>query len=240
MSLLTGLISYWKLDESSGNAADSVGSNPLTNNGSCTYATGLINNSAQNTSSGQYLGTTNTLGLSQNSDFSVSTWINLTSEDTVDHDIWGMIFPGASGANWRILYEYNAGTRRLRLYRNGSTTTFVDINGNIANGSWLHIGISYNGSTGAIKLYKNYATTATGTNTGTANEGSNNEFTLLNSRGSGFASPLKGKQDETGVWSRVLSDTEFSQLYNSGSGLPLSSFGGASNPRRRMLIFMPS
>jgi hypothetical protein len=232
MSLATSLISYWKLDESSGNAADSFASNPLTNTGTCTYAGGLINNAAQNASSGQYLGVTNTLGLAVNSDFSLSMWINLASEDTNDHDIWGMVFTGGSGALWRIMYEYNGGTRRLRLYRNGSTTTFVDITGNIANGSWLHLGISYTGGTGAIKLYKNYSTTATGTHTNTGSQGSGNQFTILNSQGSGFSSPLAGKMDEVGIWSRVLSDTEFSTLYNGGAGYAYSLIAPASGNSR--------
>ena len=44
MALTDNLVSYWKLDESSGNAADSVGSNTLTNTGTATYAAGKINN----------------------------------------------------------------------------------------------------------------------------------------------------------------------------------------------------
>lgn len=46
MSLSTNLISYWKLDETSGNAVDSVGSNTLTNNNSVSFSTALINNGA--------------------------------------------------------------------------------------------------------------------------------------------------------------------------------------------------
>lgn len=44
MALTDNLVSYWKLDESSGNASDSVGSNTLTNNGTAGYASGKINN----------------------------------------------------------------------------------------------------------------------------------------------------------------------------------------------------
>ena len=46
MALTDNLVSYWKLDESSGNAADSVGSNTLTNTNTVTYSAGKINNGA--------------------------------------------------------------------------------------------------------------------------------------------------------------------------------------------------
>ena len=44
--LTDNLISHWKLDESSGNAADSHGSNTLTNNGSTPFVAAKINNGA--------------------------------------------------------------------------------------------------------------------------------------------------------------------------------------------------
>lgn len=42
----TDLISAWNLNESSGNAADSIGSNILTNNNAVTYVSGKLNNAA--------------------------------------------------------------------------------------------------------------------------------------------------------------------------------------------------
>ena len=43
MAISDNLISYYKFDESSGNASDSVGSNTGTNTG-LTYSAGIINN----------------------------------------------------------------------------------------------------------------------------------------------------------------------------------------------------
>ncbi len=45
MAITNNLISYYKLDESSGNATDRFGGNTLTNT-STTYSTGKINNGA--------------------------------------------------------------------------------------------------------------------------------------------------------------------------------------------------
>ena len=75
MSLTTNLVSYWKLDESSGNAADSVGSNTLTNTGTATYGTGKINNGIVLNGSSQYAVNTSLSSSISNSSYSVSAWI---------------------------------------------------------------------------------------------------------------------------------------------------------------------
>ncbi|MDA3803017.1 MAG: hypothetical protein PF488_03985 [Patescibacteria group bacterium] len=71
MSLLTDLVSYYKLDESSGNAADSVGSNTGVMSGTYSYGAGKINN-ALTMASGSYLKASISSGLSGS--FSVSGW----------------------------------------------------------------------------------------------------------------------------------------------------------------------
>ena len=82
MSLLTGLVSYWKLDESSGNAADAHASNTLTNNNTVGYSAAKINNGADygagNTN--KYLRNSGDLiGNYQADIFSISLWLNITT-----------------------------------------------------------------------------------------------------------------------------------------------------------------
>ncbi len=77
MALSTNLVSYWKLDESSGNASDSVGSNTATNS-NVTYGTGKINNGAIfNGSSSAF--TFATVPVTGSSSFSVSFWLKAGS-----------------------------------------------------------------------------------------------------------------------------------------------------------------
>lgn len=60
--LTQGLIGYWKLDESSGNASDSSGnSNTLTNNSSMVFGAGKFGNSAQCDGTADYLNTASTI-----------------------------------------------------------------------------------------------------------------------------------------------------------------------------------
>src|SRR5262249_12496362 len=45
-ALASGIVSYWKFDESSGVASDTAGSNSLTNNNTAPYSSAVINNGA--------------------------------------------------------------------------------------------------------------------------------------------------------------------------------------------------
>src|SRR4051812_38835093 len=85
MALLTGIVSYWKLDESSGDAVDSVSSNNLTNHGSIPFVPGKINNGADiEMSTGQYftIPDASQVGLDILSDFTINAWIKIESMPT--------------------------------------------------------------------------------------------------------------------------------------------------------------
>lgn len=232
MALIDNIVAYWKLDESSGNAVDSTGNGyTLTNTGSMAYAAALINNGANPDANGKYLSNSSVLGFTNTTNFSISFWVKLASDNTNDRDMFALWQNGnPTGWYFRGLYEYNGGTRRLRFFRSGSTVTFLDINGNIGDNTWYHIVFTYNGSSGAMKLYKNVATTTTGgASTGTGNVGVSTQFNLTDTAGSGFAATINGLVDETGVWNKVLSDAEVTELYNGGAGLAYPFSATASN-----------
>lgn len=135
MALTDNLISYWKLDESSGNASDSVGSNTLTNS-NVTYATGKINNGAVFNSTSDTL-----IGTSISNPLSFSFWYNVTQGNSVTYlanaSPDNTIQSNSSGFTWQI-YD---GTSN----RNFTTT--------VKNATWTHVVFVYNG-TGYL-LYEN-------------------------------------------------------------------------------------
>ncbi len=233
MAIPTAL-AYYKLDESSGNAADATGNGyTLTNTGTVTFSTGLINNGSYNTTSSQYLGRSSAFGLTSSSNFSISLWIKLTSDNTADRDIFNFDVTGASGSTIRGVYEYNSGTRRLRFYRASNTNTFLDINGNIGTNAWYHLVFTYNGGTGAMALYKNNAAAVTGTNSGTTNNANSSQFNIMSTVQYSFNAPLNGGMDEVGIWNAVLTSGEVSELYNGGAGLAYP-FTGSFTPTPEM------
>ncbi len=229
MALGDNLHFYLKADESSGNMADATGNGyTFTNNGTCTFTTGLINNAAFNTSSGQYFRRTDLTGITSSSDFSIVKWIKRASEDTSDHDFF-WISQNGNPTGWYVrgLYEYNGGSRRLRFFRSGSSATFLDKSGNIADNTWHMIVFTYTASGGAMTLSFDAGTRVTGNNTGTGNHGSATGFDLMDSGGSGYGAPLKGGMDEIAFFTRAITGAEETELYNSGAGRDYAYITGA-------------
>jgi len=225
MALIDNLVSYWKMNEASGNAADSFGSNTLTNTGSNTFAAGLFGNAVSiGTSTNKFMGRTDQCGLTATGSYSMSMWVKLASETTTDRELFQLYFSGGSGALYRGLYEYNGGTRRVRFFRIGSGVNFLDVTGNIANNTWRHIVYTYDGTT--QKLYVNNAAPVSSSNTGNTDAGA----ALTNFGGGVTNQAVNGLIDECALWSRTITSAEVSELYNGGAGLELTLGGFTPNP----------
>lgn len=207
MALTDNLIAAYKLDDT----ADSYGSFTLTNNGTVTFTTGKSGNGATITSAGQYLSTANDLGLTATEDFSISMWVKLASETTVDRDIFNISHNGATGTETRLVYEYNGGTRRLRAYRNPQLS-FADRSGNIADNAWHNIIVTMTNSASGVKLYFDDGAAATGSSTSTTNITNSDQFTLGSTVQYSHTAPINGMVDEVMVWNKILSSTERTEL----------------------------
>lgn len=208
-SLLTGLVSYYKLDESSGNAADSVGSYTLTNN-SVTYAAAKINNGAVfNGSSSRFDAATGAIPSS--GDFTFSFWF------------YGNSATGMIACDWVILkrnvFLYSS-SNAISLYRGGGDATqsaTPTTSTTIATNTWTHVVFTQSGTTGTVYIngtsnatsnltYTGGASTGNGVNIGYYNNGSPSAF-------------INATLDEIGTWNRALTSTEVTSLYNAGTGL---------------------
>ena len=212
MSLTTNLVSYWKLDESSGNAVDSVGSNTLTNT-STTYTTGKINNGADmnGTSSALSAGTSALVPTTSGQAISVSFWINSDTASTASAYRQTFSFKGG------ILFRYSWGDAGAAygsaVYRTVSNT-YSTPNLSLSASTWYHIVIVYDSTN--LKLYVNgtqsgsdvAVTTDVRYDTGTNHIGCSDSYSDF----------YDGKVDEFGIWSRALSDAEITELYNGGAG----------------------
>lgn len=218
--LVTQLISYWKLDESSGNAADSVGANTLTNTNTATYVTGLINNAVD-------LGTANTnkkltiasnLGIT-NGAISMSMWVKLNTE--IATGTWGFAQKGnaTNHVQYIIAYEYNAGSRRVVFNRQKQNSSNNTVTNTVTMGTsnFYHLVLTYDGST--LEGYVNGTSAGTLATSGDGVGSGLNQFDI--GEGSMFAGTSYASidTDETGIWNRALTAGEITSLYNSGAGL---------------------
>lgn len=231
MALTDNLVSYWKFDESSGNAADSVGSNTLTNNNTITYAAAKINNGADMESgSSQYFSAADSAGLSFTGDMSWSFWLKPES----DTQAVLMMKIGSSGQRAYYGQLLSSTTVRLGISSNGTTVTIRDVTVptvTMDGTTWVHIVMVYDASAGSVEVFTNG--TSRGTNTGlpTSIFDGTTAFEFGSYQEGGARSNYyDGALDEMGAWNRVLTSAEVTSLYNSGAGLayPFSA-GGPAN-----------
>jgi hypothetical protein len=231
-SLFSNLVSYYKLDESSGNATDTIGGKTLTNTNTVGYSAGIINNGADFGSTithNKKLYRSDGLGINLSNNFAISLWVKSKADPT---------FGGGSG--YILDLRSTTGTSRFaRLYYYVPSGTNPYIVGNISGLSstfsyqitlsqsdFTHLVISCNN--GAVKFYVN-SSYVSGGNRGTSTSG--DEFSIggkTDTTNNGFA----GIVDEFSIWSRALTDYEVTQLYNSGSarGYPFSEYFNSPSP----------
>ncbi len=224
MALTTNLLSYWKLDEASGNASDATASAKTLTNNSVTYQAGKINNGALFDTTSDNLTTTSytTFDFERTDSFSFSFWVNLTSVGANQFFISHQD-NGASAYEGYSMYQAALGTLNFDFYN----TAFGPNGCNPKSGisvigtGWTHVVWTYAGTSLAsgFKLYvNNVDTTITASiDNLSATTKNTNDFRLGN-RATGFN--MNGMLDEVGVWSRVLTSGEVTSLYNGGAGLP--------------------
>jgi hypothetical protein len=223
MALIDNLVSYWKLDESSGDASDSTASvKTLTNTGTTTYAAAKINNGADlgTVNTTKYLGRTGYV-ISDGA-VSFSLWVKQRTE--IAAGIQTFISSGSESTAFRVDYEYNSGTRRLALVRSRNNrtneTTYYNITLGTAN--FYHLVGTYDGAN--IVLYVNGVNVSTTTSSlnGTTNwSPGGGFFTLGVARDANLGTVGQYSSsyiDEVAVWNRGITQSDVNNLYNSGSG----------------------
>lgn len=230
MALSDNLIAYWKFDESSGDAADSAGSNTGTITG-VTYAAGKLNNSAVFDGSAS-INCGRMQSLEGASALTIAGWWKQTTIDVSQAFFVKDDLGGATSANFGM-FSYTNGF----LYLEPSASTnrgYIDYSAYMSAGTWTHIAFVFNGAgtdnSGRLKVYFNgIERTLTYAGTIEATAGNDTGNFILGMRGSG-SFKFSGSMDDIGVWTRALTGTEISSLYNSGAGLQYPFGEGGSGP----------
>lgn len=204
-TLWNNLIAYWTGDNTPN---DSLGTYNGTLINGATYATGKINNGFSLDGVNDYISVSPSLGssfTSPSNSHSYSFWAypNVLSENKtiISNGNSGMgTIVAFGGANIYIFYAGVGG-----LYNAG---------GGFSINTWYHIVITYNG--GVFKMYKNGSLFSTSSViTWTDGVGTSNTYIGSYLNGSGL---YNGTIDELGAWSRALTATEVTEIYNAGAG----------------------
>ena len=206
-TLLTDILAYWKFDNDSW--ADSTGNGyNLTAVGTgVSIGNGIIDGDASFSGDGTFLTSDPNLPPSGLSQFSMAVWVKTTASnfDTFSSDPDGTGFQIAT--NW-----YGSASFGQVNFNNISGPTGGD-------GAWHFVVLTYN-STGSQTLYVDGNLAQQITAPSSYNISVPFQF---NARG------LQGEVDEAGFWTRELSPTEVTALYNTGAGLTYP-FGGNTRP----------
>jgi lysophospholipase L1-like esterase len=189
--LLTGLESYYKLDETSGNAKDETGNNPGIVSSSVTRTAGKVN--------GGYLfdGNTDFISLSKSSTLKTATysfWIRISAinDDLLilgNDPYYSRIFIGSKN---NLKLETNTNGQEFAFYNSFELNT------------WYHVVLVRNNDN--LTFYRNGIPVGTSSISGSAN---------LTLRQIGFnGRSFRGVIDEVGIWSRALTAQEVALVCN--------------------------
>ena len=216
-TLKNSLISYWDMEEASGNRQDSytndyelednnsVGSGAMTGVGD-----GV---GADFTRSNDWLGTDgDKANLNITGSISVSFWINLDNTDSQ------LIAKKNDGTNGYVI-EVGGGSGPLKILIEDSDSKSEAITNATVGTSLTHWVITCDPSGGPdSKFYKNGSPADSTQNTTAASAiGASSTAFVMSQTG---AEGLDGLMKFFGIWERELTSSEATELYNSGKGLP--------------------
>lgn len=217
MALIDNLVSYWKMDEVSGSRADSQGSNTLTDNNTVGSAAGIINNGADfEASSTEYLNRSAQVWGVTNA-WSWSFWLNPESFTGNPRVI---SFGNNSAADNVTIGLLVTNSKLFISLRNSSNVTFKDYSNSsttFTTGSWFHVVVTWDG-TDLLGYVNATAQTFTKTTDSAGSQSNSSRVLYLGSTTSATA-PYDGIMDEVGLWSRAITSSEVTSLYNGGAGL---------------------
>jgi hypothetical protein len=214
-TLTTSLISYYKLDD----ATDFFGSNNLTNNGSVTFVAGHVGNAASFNAT-NFLNIVSASGLPSGAGaWSINLWLNHNSSESGDRPT---VFFGAVGGSGQIGI-YRLGTSG-DLYLTDPPGTDVDSTKTVSNNTWHMLTATFDGTT-----IRTYVDNVAGATTAPTPNISGTKIEI----GRDGTNMMTGLIDEVGIWSKKLSTTEITDLWNSGNGQTMITavFPDAWHPR---------
>ncbi len=209
------LSSYYTLNESSGDAIDSVNNiNGTLTGGVIQGVGGIISTSYDFDGINGWLNFSNVHNLG-GSNFSISAWVNVSQGTYAG--FWGKEIGTTSWDGWGLQVLAN---NKLRWCLDGCSGVNAQITTQILNAGWNHVVVTVQEPDIAVKIYINgteadYDTTFSGWGVLT-----------LNSHKFQIGSALRGDNDfsdgyidEVAIWNRTITTSEISDLWNDGNGI---------------------
>ena len=229
MPLTDSLIAFWKLEEASGTRVDEIGNNDLTDNNTVTQATGKVGNCAQFTAANlEYLSIADNPDLSfADEDFTFALWVYFDSltnyrillmkdnaSAVADDDLPYRIYTNDGNAD---KITFNVGNNTI------SGSVADDTLGTPSTATWYFVVAWHDSVANTVNIRVNNGTADSASYSGGSfDDGS--PFSLGRQDVGGLYHD--GRLDAVGVWGRVLTSGEQTELWNGGNGreTPFASF----------------
>jgi hypothetical protein len=230
--LRQSLVAYWPLNEDAASgdvtAVDwTRRGNDLTSNNTVPSVAGKVNNARQFTpANSEYLSRASNTDLQfGDGNWTISAWIYPQRSTTGFEHVVGKDQSGGREGSMR--FQFNSGTTAngltFSLFHTDGTEVTLNVqnktNANFINKWWNYVVVH---NSGVVTAYEN------GASGGTVNRGggkafaaTSTEFNVGRRSFAGFLEHFNGYIDEVAKWTRALTATEVSQLYNSGNGIDL-------------------
>ena len=222
-SLNTSLVAYYKLNEPSGNRADSTAAGlTLTDNATVTTASGIQATAAQFTAANSEYLSSSSGSFYRTGDYAFSFWFYLDSFGTT-RTLFSKYDPSIS-SNRAYLVQADQATSKVKFFAVVSGPTEVSVTAttpNITTATWYHVVVQRVQASNQISVQVNNGTVYTASLTGT-NQSSSSNFQIGRYDGASFW--MDGRVDELGYWSRTLTAAEVTRLYNNGAGVTYPNF----------------
>jgi len=212
-TLSNGLVAYWKLDEASGNRADSVGGNTLTDNNTVTQNPGKVGNAGQFTSANsEYLSIADNAALSMGDfDFEITCWVYADTL-TLSTILAKGHLDGTATEEYAIWYNSN----RFRwTVSNGTTQDDAVANtfGTPSTATWYFLDCYHDSMNNLIGISINNGAFNTTAHSAGSFDSANALRIGVTSNGNYY---WNGRIDEVKFWKRLLTASERAEDYTNG------------------------
>jgi hypothetical protein len=212
-TLLTDLYAVYKAES---NANDSLGAYNGTAQGGLTYSTGKSGNAFTFNGVNSYIQLPNNSMRFTNS-FSVSFWLKTTSNQVTARGLFSDYYYGSQ--SWGYFVDINT-SNYIRVYWYNNIDNVFTSSSPIALNQWNNIIVVWDKLTTNWKLYVNgtLSNQLTSVNADNITYAVGSDRTNIGTYNSSGTDCLNGSMDEIYVYNKVLSSTDVTALYNSGTG----------------------
>jgi hypothetical protein len=218
--LASGLVSYWKMEETSGNRADAAGANTLVPNVALTAQPGKVGLAPD-----FYDAAARLLSVADNPSLNFSgksltisawAWQQLATASTQPAVVSKLSDDNAPASNDFVLYwDKNVGRFAFRVSNGTGLTTVTAAAPTPGLNTWYHLLAWHDKQANTVNLQVNGGEVYSAAHTG----GVNHTGAPLRVAAWNGQRYWTGAVDEVGIWERALTAAEREKLYNAGAGL---------------------